>query len=99
NDSVPGLNVTAFAEWDCERRRRGGKSKTDWTPAAVHKAAVLLAKHTPEEQQAMVDMAMANGWQGLRFVSTAVTGPKKFDAGEYILDKVRAQYDDRQKQN
>lgn len=59
------MNSAAFAEWDCERRRRGGKSKSSWTPAAQAKSAKLLAKYTPAEQQAMVDASIAAGWQGL----------------------------------
>lgn len=62
---VEGLNESAFAEWDCERRRRGGKSKASWTPAAQAKSAKLLAQHTPAEQQAMIDASIAAGWQGL----------------------------------
>lgn len=62
---IEGLNQTAFAEWDCERRRRGGKSKASWTAAAQAKAAKLLAQHAPAEQQAMVDASIAAGWQGL----------------------------------
>lgn len=62
---TPGLNQTAFAEWDCERRRRGGKSKTSWTAIAQGKAAKILAQHNASDQQAMVDASIAAGWQGL----------------------------------
>ena len=62
---IKGLHWPAFAEWDCERRRRGGKSSKSWTPAAQEKCAELLAQHTPAEQQAIVDASIAAGWQGL----------------------------------
>jgi hypothetical protein len=88
---IKGLNSAAFAEWDCERRRRGGKSKSSWTDAAKLKAAKLLASESPEDQQAMVDASIAAGWQGL--FRPGKGKPKKFNAGEYMLDKVRKRYE------
>ncbi|MGH8480753.1 MAG: hypothetical protein ACREXK_14630 [Gammaproteobacteria bacterium] len=60
-----GVNQAAWSEWDCERRRRGGKSAASWTPLAQRKAAGLMARHTPAEQQAMVDTSIQAGYQGL----------------------------------
>lgn len=62
---VEGLNRVAFAEWDCERRRRGGKSKTSWTQQAQSKTAELLARYPVEEQQRAVDESISSGYAGL----------------------------------
>lgn len=62
---IQGLNQAAFAEWDCERRRRGGKSKASWSHTAKRKAANFLAQHAPAEQQGIVDASIQAGWQGL----------------------------------
>jgi hypothetical protein len=90
---IQGLNNSAFAEWDCERRRRGGKSKASWSDEAKLKSAKLLAKYTLAEQQGMVDASIANGWQGL-FPPRTKPGNGMSNAAktEYILDKVRPHY-------
>lgn len=82
---TPGLNRAAFAEWDAERRGRPGKSKARWTTIAQTKAANLLAKHSEEEQQAMVDAAIGGGWDGLHSQTSAThkQKPKHKDDGSW----------------
>ncbi len=58
------LNKEAFAEYS-EYRKSTAKLKRSWSPQAAQKAINLLAKYSPEEQQAMVDKTVLNGWTGL----------------------------------
>jgi hypothetical protein len=85
NFLLEGLNKTAFAEWDCERRRRGGKSASTWTPKAQEKCGELMALYTPAQQQKMVDTAIAAGWAGL-------VPPKANGRDEANMRRIRANF-------
>lgn len=61
---LPGIDLTAWNDFN-EYRKSTTPLRKNWSPLAKRKAQELLAKHSPAEQQAMVDTSIRSGWSGL----------------------------------
>jgi hypothetical protein len=73
-DSAPdvfpeGLDVRSWDRWVAYRKEIGKALK----PASIHSAQQALAKHG-EQQAAVVEQSIANGWQGLFALKAAGGG-------------------------
>ena len=89
-----GVNPQAWSDWHEYRSTHGQKKIRDaWkNQLSQTKAAILLTKYDLKTQQGMVDLAIANGWQGLQ----EPRGPSKgerFDpqsrVGSFLTDDDR----------
>lgn len=60
----PSIDLKAWGDFDSHRKSTAALRK-NWTLLAKRKAQELLAKHSPSEQQAMVDTSIRSGWSGL----------------------------------